>query len=179
MRFDRMTIKLQDAINKARTFCEEERQQVLEAEHILLVLLKDSESIVPALIKKAGANIDKLSIELENRRKKYPTITGTIGQIYLSNLIKKLFDRSFEEAKQLKDDFVSSEHFLLAVSSDSVSGSIFNANGINRESLIKAISMCFPVKFEFAITLFKAPSNSLTFDLTFCAIKKALSSSSL
>ena len=59
MRFDRMTIKLQEAFTDAQSLCEQERQQNIEIEHLLLTLLKDSESVGCALIKKIGVYVNR------------------------------------------------------------------------------------------------------------------------
>ena len=142
MRYDRMTIKLQDAIARAQAFCELEQQQSLECEHLLLELLKDSESVVLAIIKKTGINSNKLRIEIELKQKQYPTVSGGAGQIYLSNSLKVLMNKAFEEASQLKDEFLSAEHFLLAVVESPKTGvsKTFQANGLNRKALLKAMT---------------------------------------
>ncbi len=77
MRFDRMTIKLQEALTDAQSLCEQERQQNIEVEHLLLTLMKDSEGIGFALIKKVGVDVNRFMAELDAHIKKYPRISGT------------------------------------------------------------------------------------------------------
>ena len=73
MRFDRMTIKLQEAITDAQSLCEEERQQSIEPEHLLLTLIKDTDGIAQALAKKVGVDVNRLASELDANIKKLPS----------------------------------------------------------------------------------------------------------
>ena len=142
MRYDRMTIKLQDSIAKGQAFCEQECQQSLECEHLLIILLKDSDSIAQAIIRKAGVNVDELINDLQQKQKLFPTISGGASQIYISNSLKGMIDKGFEKARQLIDEFLSAEHFLLAVadSPKTGTGQIFAVHGLNHEVLSKAMN---------------------------------------
>lgn len=141
MRFDRMTIKLQEAFNEAQSLCEKERHQGMECEHLALTLFKDPGDIAHALMKKTGIDLHRLMEELSGQLKKYPKVEGGSSQIYISQNLKKVMDQAFEEAGQIKDEFVSAEHILLAVSSaaNTPAGKIFKKLGINRENLLKAL----------------------------------------
>ena len=141
MRFDKMTIKLQEALNEAQALCEQENQQALECEHLLLSLLKDPDGVAQVIMKKAGANIDRLTADLDEKRSRYPRISGTSPQIHLSQELKEVLDRAFKEAQQMKDEFVSAEHVLLAVAENKKTGAgkIFSAHGIKRDTLLKAL----------------------------------------
>ena len=107
MRFDRMTIKLQEAFTDAQALCEEERQQSIEPEHLLLTLLRDTDGIAQALSKKVGVDVNRLISEFDAHIKKLPHISGA-SQVYISVQLKEVMDRAFEEARLIKDDFVSS-----------------------------------------------------------------------
>lgn len=141
MRFDRMTIKLQENFTEAQAFCAQECQQSMEAEHLLWALLKDSEAMASILIKKLGIDSTKLLRDLDDQRNKYPKVEGGNIQVYISENLKQLLDKGFEEAKQIKDEFLNGEHILLAISSKSETsaGKIFKSNGIKHEDLLKAL----------------------------------------
>ena len=116
MRFDQMTIKLQEAFSEAQAGCDRERHQAMEPEHLLLSLLKDGEGIAAALLKKLGVEVPKLVSELEDRCAKFPKVEGGSFQVFISDDLKKIVDRASEQAGQLKDEFLSGEHILLAIS---------------------------------------------------------------
>ncbi|MFQ5672681.1 MAG: ATP-dependent chaperone ClpB [Nitrospinales bacterium] len=141
MRFDKMTIKLQEALNGAQALCEQENQQSLECEHLLLHLLKDPNGVGQAIMKKTGVNIDRLTADLDEKRSRYPRVSGTSPQVYLSRELKDIFDSAFKEAQQMKDEFVSAEHVLLAVAENKKTGAgkIFSTHGIKRDTLLKAL----------------------------------------
>lgn len=140
MRFDRMTIKLQEAFTDAQSLCEEERQQSLEAEHLLLTLMKDNDGIAQPLVKKVGVDVSRLTTELTDNIKKLPRISGT-SQVYVSVQLKEVVDRAFEEARLIKDDFLSAEHIFLAVANNpkSSAGRVFKSLGLGRDKLLKAL----------------------------------------
>ncbi|CAI2718455.1 ATP-dependent chaperone ClpB [Nitrospina watsonii] len=142
MRFDRMTIKLQNAVMEAQALCEEARQQAIECEHLLLPLLKDTEGIAPVLIGKAGADTTRLVADLQEQANKYPKVEGASSQVHLSTGLKDILDKAFEEARQIKDEFVNAEHVLLAVAADikTHAGKLFKSHGIKREDLLMALT---------------------------------------
>ncbi|MCF8720757.1 ATP-dependent chaperone ClpB [Nitrospina gracilis] len=142
MRFDKMTIKLQNAVMEAQSLCEEARQQAIECEHLLVPLLKDAEGIAPVLIGKVGADKARLLSELEEQIKKYPRVEGAGGQVYLSSDLKSILDKAFEEARQIKDEFLNAEHVLLAVAGDTKTraGKLFKSHGIKRDDLLQALT---------------------------------------
>lgn len=141
MRFDQMTIKLQEAFSEAQARCDRDRHQAMEPEHLLLSLLKDSEGIALALLKKLGMEVPKLVSELEDRCAKFPKVEGGSFQVFISDDLKKVIDLASEQAGQLKDEFLSGEHILLAISQNTKTGAgqLFKAHGIRHETLLKAL----------------------------------------
>jgi ATP-dependent Clp protease ATP-binding subunit ClpB len=141
MRFDRMTVKLQEAVTEAQGLCEQEGRQSLEIEHLLLCLVKDTEGIAPLLVKKVGVDPNRLASELQNTLNRLPRIEGGSGSIYLSQNLKSVLDRAFEEARLVKDDFVSGEHVFLAVAGETKAeaGKTFKSMGLTRDALLKSL----------------------------------------
>ncbi len=138
MRFDQMTIKLQEAFSSAQALCISAQQQSFECEHLLLSLFKDPYSIALLLVKKVGVDCEQLLRELEEQIAKYPKVEGD-GQVYLSQALKDMVSKAEEEARKMKDEFLSEEHILLAGSNYKKANSVFRSLGIKYNDLLKAL----------------------------------------
>ena len=141
MRFDKMTIKLQEALEEAQTICERERQTHLECEHFLFEALKEKEGFANNVLNKSGVNSDKISFDLENTISKFPRISGQLSQIHISDKFNIILNRAFAEAQAMKDEFLSVEHILLAICENPNSdiGRLFVKNGIRKDLLLKVL----------------------------------------
>ncbi len=141
MRFDRLTIKLQEALAAAQSFCEEKNHQGMECDHLLFSLIKDGEGIVPALIKKVGSDPNLIINDLKEKIETFPKVESSNFQVHISSELKKVIDLAFKEAQQIKDEFVNGEHILLAISQDqnTSAGKILKSYNIKRENLLKAL----------------------------------------
>ena len=116
MRFDRLTLKAQEAFQKAQEIAGKQNQQELTPEHLFLSLLQQEEGLVPAILKKIGINMARLEEELSDVLQNLPQVTGaTTGQVSLSRSLNQVFEQAFQEAEKLKDEFVSTEHLLLGI----------------------------------------------------------------
>ena len=138
MRFDQMTIKLQEAFSSSQALCASSQQQSLECEHLLLSLFQDSDSIASTLVKKVGVDCEQLLRGLEEQIKKYPKVSGD-GQVYLSETLKDMVSKAEGEARKMKDEFLSAEHILLAASNYKKANSVFRSLGIKHSDLLKAL----------------------------------------
>ncbi len=114
---DKLTIKSQEAIQKAQGLAERKGQQQIDVEHLLWVLLDDEEGVASQMLKRLGVNTALVTKDVEGVIDKLPKVVGAtpLGQIYVSPRLKEVFDRASKEAEHLKDEFVSVEHLLLAV----------------------------------------------------------------
>jgi ATP-dependent Clp protease ATP-binding subunit ClpB len=141
MRFDRMTIKMQEALSASQSLAEKDNQQAIECEHLLLSLLQDADGIGAALVKKVGVEPGQLVKELEAGRKAFPRVTGASAQAYISSALKQAIEKGFDEAQQMKDEFLSAEHVFLAVaqSTNTSAGKTFQSLGLSRDALLKAL----------------------------------------
>ncbi len=122
MDLDRFTNKAREALGDAQSLAARYYHQQVENEHLLMVLLKQEEGIVPRIIAEAGADPDTVSQKLEIELGKKPKVYASGGaqeQIYLSPSLARLLERSREESVQLKDEYISVEHFILAVLEES------------------------------------------------------------
>ena len=138
MRFDQMTIKLQEAFSSSQALCASSQQQSLECEHLLVSLFQDPDSIASTLVKKVGVDCEQLLRGLEEQIKKYPKVSGD-GQVYLSETLKDMVSKAEGEARKMKDEFLSAEHILLAASNYKKANSVFRSLGIKHSDLLKAL----------------------------------------
>jgi len=141
MRFDRMTIKLQEAITAAQSLAQKENHQAIECEHLLLCLLEDADGLSTALVKKVGVVPARLVEELDATRQNFPHVSGGSNQLFISSSLKEAIEKGFEEAGKMKDEFLSAEHIFLAVaqSTKSSAGKTFKSLGLSRDFLLQAL----------------------------------------
>ncbi len=140
MRFDKLTIKLQEALSQAQSMCEKRKHSALECEHLILSLLEDQEGILVPILKKTGIEPQRLAHSLEQSIEQFPKVSGG-NQVYLSTDCKAVLEKSFDEAQAMKDEFISAEHFFLAVSDSPKTGAgkLLNSMGLKRDILLKAL----------------------------------------
>ena len=142
MRFDRFTLKAQEAVQASQEIADKHNHQAIEPEHLLVALLDQEEGIAPSILQKVGVDPGYINqqvlTELEKMAKQYSTTTQT----YVSPSMKKVFDTAWDEAQRLKDEYVSTEHLLLAISEakDSSAGRILREAGATKDNLFRALS---------------------------------------
>jgi len=141
MTFDKFTIKAQEALQNAEELTREYGGQQIEPEHLLLALLSDKEGTVLAVVKKYGIPTEQITDRVEAELKRLPKVSGGGIQVHLSRNTQQVLNQAFQEIKTLKDDYVSSEHLLLAISADkqSKASEILHSFGLTREMILKAL----------------------------------------
>jgi len=143
MRFDRFTLKAQEALQEAQALAEKHEHQQIEPEHLLYALLRQSEGIVPQVLGKLGVSLPEISSKIENILKRIPKVYGEgMGQVYLSPRLKKVLDISFQEADRLKDTYVSTEHMLLAIveEQEGVGARTLASQGVHKDEIYKVLA---------------------------------------
>ncbi|MFH0810669.1 MAG: ATP-dependent chaperone ClpB [Pseudomonadota bacterium] len=141
MRFDKMTVKAQEALQGARVLAAENGQQAIVPEHLLLALLREEGGLVPSLLAKLGASSpEQVAAECRSRRARQPRVSGG-AEAYIGPELKRVLDRALTEADQMRDQFVSVEHLLIALAEVKPSGAaeVLARSGVNRESVLKAL----------------------------------------
>ncbi len=142
MRFDKFTIKVQEAIQSAQSLAEGMGHQQIEPEHLLTTLLNQPDNIISPLLQKLGVNPNQVKGTVKGLLDKSPSISGGgTGQSYLSPRLKAVLDASFKEASQMRDEFVSMEHLLILMADqkgDPLTQAL-GSLGITREALLKAL----------------------------------------
>ncbi len=112
---DKITVKLQEALTSAQTIATRYGQPELKPSHVLLALLEQEGGIAKPLFEKLGTNITTLKTGIENHLAKQPKVSGQSGQLYLSSDLRETIANAEKEQSKLKDDYLSVEHFLLAL----------------------------------------------------------------
>ena len=142
MRFDKFTLKTQEVIQASQQMAERLGHQQIEPEHLVRAILEQPEGVIPPLLGKIGVDQRQLIQSFEAALEKIPRVSGSgLGQAYISPRSKAVLDKAFVEAEQVKDEFVSLEHILLAVTSEekSEAARLLSAAGITRDTILKAL----------------------------------------
>ncbi|QQR67923.1 MAG: ATP-dependent chaperone ClpB [Candidatus Brocadia sp.] len=143
MRFDKFTIKAQEAVQEAQELAESKRQQQILAVHLLEVLITQEQGIVTPLLKKLGIDTDAVLDKTIGVINKLPQVSGSgaPGQAYVSAELRDTFNLAWEEASKLKDEYVSTEHLLLSLAGQRniSAGKILSEAGLTRDSIYTAL----------------------------------------
>ena len=139
-RFDKFTVKAQEALQGTQDVAGRFGNQQLEPVHLLLALVEQSEGVVPAILARLGVTPTAVAQEVEEAIENLPKVGGA-AEHYLSPALKELFDQAFKETEQFKDEFVSTEHLLLALAkklSDAAGRSLARL-GVTHDAILKAL----------------------------------------
>lgn len=138
---EKMTRKSQEAMQAAAQWAEKQGHPSVEPEHLFIVLLRQSEGIVPRLFEKVGADIGQVQKELESRLYKLPKVSGSSSKITAGSRLIRIFGSAEGMAAEMGDNYISTEHFLLAVmnGADAELESVFKKSGLSKASLNKAL----------------------------------------
>jgi ATP-dependent Clp protease ATP-binding subunit ClpB len=136
---DKLTIKAQETLARSQQVAGDLGHQQIEPLHLMLALLDVPESLARTLIKRIGAEPDLLANRLEEALAKLPKVSGS-GQLYYSRATGELFEAAQHEAGQLRDQFISVEHLLLALSDDKgPAGTLVRESGVSHDALLQVL----------------------------------------
>jgi len=140
MRFDQLTIKAQEAVQEAQRDARGRGNAELTGDHLLLAMLKQPDGVVVPILQKLGADPSALAREIESDLESRPKVSGASADPVIARDLNKAFDRAFEIAKDFGDEYVSTEHFLLALaeSGGDVVRRLTKA-GVKKDALLKAL----------------------------------------
>ncbi|MBU1356098.1 MAG: ATP-dependent chaperone ClpB [Candidatus Edwardsbacteria bacterium] len=140
MRLEKFTVKSQEALEAASTLAEQKNQQEIAPEHLLLALLEQTDGVVVPIIQKLGARPEAIQERLEQEIDAVPKVYGGTGQAYMSPSLNRVLQEAMSEADRMKDEYVSAEHLLLAISEGSgKAAQILKNAGITRDAVLKAL----------------------------------------
>jgi ATP-dependent Clp protease ATP-binding subunit ClpB len=139
-RFDKFTIKAQEALQATQELASRHGNQQLEPVHLLWALVEQEEGIVPSLLARLGVAPGAVAREAEKAVEALPKVGGA-AEHFLSPALKELLDQAFKETEQFRDEFVSTEHLLLALAkrASEPAGRILRALGVTHDAILKAL----------------------------------------
>src|SRR3989449_358259 len=141
MRLDKLTIKAQEALQAAQSLADQQSHQAMEPEHLLAALIEQREGIVGPMLAKLGASPDPIQQALRAELAKLPAVRGGSGQ-FLGERPRRAPARAQGEAERLKDEYVSTEHLLIALAQDrdGAAGRVLAQHGVTAEAVYKALA---------------------------------------
>src|SRR6267143_723575 len=143
IRFDRLTIKAQEALAEAQKLAEKAGHQQLDVEHLALALMRQREGLTQSLLNKLGADPTVLARELEQELKKIPQVSGSgaTGVAGITPRLRDAFSAAEQEAERFKDEYLSTEHLLLAiVDAGGTAAGVFKRQGVSKDRLYAALT---------------------------------------
>src|ERR1700738_5455076 len=114
LRFDKMTVKAQEAVQEAQKKGPRHENQQIEPVQLLAALVAQEGGVIPPLVTKLGIRPEALSQEIEREISRLPKVQG-FGQQHMGTAVNRVLERAFQEADKFKDEYVSTEHLFLAI----------------------------------------------------------------
>jgi ATP-dependent Clp protease ATP-binding subunit ClpB len=140
MDLNRFTEKAQQAVAEAHKLAARWQQQQVDVEHLLLALLDQEKGLAPAILRKAGLSPEAVTIQLQREVERQPRVSGSNIEPRITQRFLRLLALAEDEARQLKDEYVSVEHLLLAATEDTgPAGRILKEFGVTRQRLLSAL----------------------------------------
>jgi len=141
MNFNKLTVKAQEAITEAQNLARGAGNPELTPEHLLLALLRQEGGIVAPILNKLGLNPGTIEAEVASELAKFSKVGGASAEPMIGNTLRRVFDAAFKSADDFKDEYVSTEHFLIAIADvkESTAAQILRRHGVVRDALLKAL----------------------------------------
>src|SRR3954464_5521534 len=143
IRWDKFTVKAQEAIQRGSQLASEHGNPELQPIHLLAALLEDNENIVPPVLEKIGIGPQAVLSDVYSQIEKLPKVSGQAAQPGLSNQASDLLEQAFKEASNFKDEYVSTEHLLLAIThlKRDRAQQILAEHGATYDAILKALTV--------------------------------------
>ena len=141
MRFDRFTIKAQEALETAQSLAADVQSPELGVEHLMLALIRQTDGIVTPILQKLGVDTAGITSAVETAVQKAPKVQGAAAEMRIAPALQSVLDTGFKEATALKDEYVSTEHLLVACAETKQSevGKILREAGVTKDAILKAL----------------------------------------
>ncbi len=140
VRFDKLTLKGQEALQSAQSHAQEKSNPQVAPEHLLWALIDQKEGVVLPVLQKLGVNVQTIAEQLADAVAKLPKVQGQ-AELYISPGLNRVLEDAFKEADQFKDEYVSTEHLLIALAnakSEAV-GRLLQQNGVTKDAILKVL----------------------------------------
>jgi len=140
-KFDKLTVKAQEAVQNAQRLAEQRNHQQIQPLHLLMALLEESDGVVKPLLQKIGVNQQQLSNMVDGELKRLPSVSSSNAQSAgASRPLMDLLDKAQTLAEQMHDQFVSTEHLLLALAEhDDQAKRLLELNGVKKQDILTAL----------------------------------------
>jgi ATP-dependent Clp protease ATP-binding subunit ClpB len=141
LRFDKMTVKAQEALQQAQEIAGSRQNQAVEPIHLLAALVQQADGVVPPLLARLGIRGELLTQDIEREIERLPKVQG-FAQQHLSRALNDVLERSFDEATKFKDEYVSTEHLFLAIAGEDrdPAGRLLKKHGASHEAILQALA---------------------------------------
>ena len=141
MRFDRLTIKAQEALEAAQNLATDTQNPELSVEHLMSALIRQTDGIVTPIFQKLGVDIAGVTSAIAAAVEKTPKVQGAASEMRISHALQSVLDTGFKEATGLKDAYVSTEHLLIACAEakQTAAGKILREAGVTKDKILKAL----------------------------------------
>ena len=141
MRLDRFTLKAQEAVQAAQNLAMDRNHQEVTTEHLLAALLEQREGIVIPILQRLGADVSGLRERVDEEIDRIPQVQGGNMQTYAAPTFQSVLGAAWNEAQQLKDEYVSTEHLLIALAEEKEApgGAVLREFGATRENIFKVL----------------------------------------
>ena len=141
LRFEKMTVKAQEAVQSAQEVAARHENQQIEPVHLLAALVSQADGVVPPLLARLGVRSEALSQEIEREVGRLPKVQG-FGQQHMGRSLNDVLERAFKEADSFKDEYVSTEHLFLAIAGQErdPAGQLLKKKGASHEAILQALT---------------------------------------
>src|SRR5208283_2558838 len=141
LRFDKMTVKAQEALQAAEAVAARHENQSIEPVHLLEALIQQPDGVVPPLLARLGIRVELLTQDLEREIGPLPKV-HRFAQQTMGRPLNDVLERAFDEAGKFKDEYVSTEHFFLAIAGQDrdPAGQLLKKNGASYEAILQALA---------------------------------------
>src|SRR6185436_7797290 len=135
IRFDKLTLKGQEALQAAQSHAQDKGNPQVAPEHLLWALIEQKEGVVLPILQKLGVNLQTIAQELADAVAKLPKVQGQ-ADVNVSPGLNRILEDAFKEADQFKDEYVSTEHLLIALSNakSEAAGRLLQQNGVTKDT---------------------------------------------
>jgi len=141
LRFDKMTVKAQEALQESQEIAARHENQSVEPLHLLAALVHQADGVVPPLLARLGIRNEQFAREIEREIGRLPKVQG-FAQQHLSRALNDVLESSFDEATKFKDEYVSTEHLFLAIAGADrdPAGKLLKKDGASHEAILQALA---------------------------------------
>src|SRR3989441_9356886 len=140
IRFDKLTLKAQEAVQAAQSHAQEKNNPQVAPEHLLWALIEQKDGVVMPGLQKLGTNLQTIARDMADAVAKLPKVQGQ-PELYMSPTLGRILEDALKEADQFKDEYVSTEHLLIALSNakNEPAARLLHSHGVTKDAILKVL----------------------------------------